>query len=613
MDYVDTLKKIVGAKNVFDSECDRICYSRDMGVQEARPKVVVFPTTKEHVVEIMKLASKDAIPVVPRGAGSSVAGGVIPIQGGIVLDMCKMTKVIEINKEDTYVVVEPGIVCQNLNTILAPTHFFPPDPGSSAVATIGGMISTNASGVRAVKWGTTKDWVMGLEVVLPDGRVITTGNKAPKSSTGYNLTGLLVGSEGTLGIVVKAILKIAPLPEYTAFATAAFNDVESAGKVVTKIFIMGIEPSACEILDKMSIKVVNEVLKMGLPPYEALLIIEVDGQKEAVQSQMKKITDTAKEMDGKEVSWSDDPKERARMWKGRSGLVSSLSRYKKGVRLIPIAEDFGVPVSKIPQTILAVQKISLDNDILIATFGHVGDGNLHATFMIDVRKKEEWAKIRKIGVQLIELAMSMGGTVSAEHGIGLAKVPFMKYELASTMDLLIGIKKVFDPQGILNPGKLGLDGKERDIFDYFAFREMVENPEGAVSFGPDIDDEILVCVQCGFCRAQCPVFQQTSAEATVGRGKVALAYSILTGRIQANAEIADRFFQCTTCANCTATCPSKIKIVEIVEKVRDYLVKQGYGRPEHQRIKENILKTHNPFGEDDKAREELKQQAGGGK
>jgi glycolate oxidase len=612
MEYIQKLKEIVGEDNVFDSECELICYSRDMGVQEANPDVVVLVTERDQVVEIMKLANEHGVPVTPRGTGTSVCGGIVPVKGGIVLDLYNMNKILQINKDDGYVVVEPGVVCGHLNRAIAPTHFFPPDPGSSPVATLGGMINTNASGVRAAKWGTTKDYVMALELVLADGRVINTGSLAPKSSSGYNLTQLIVGSEGTLAIITKATLRIKPLPEYTAFASAAFNTVEDAGKTVSKLFASGIEPSACEILDKMCIKVVNDVLDLGIPPYEAFLVMEVDGHKEAVRSQMERVMEIAKEFGGEQAAWTDDPEERARMWAARHGLVSSLSRYEKGMRLVPIAEDFGVPISRIPDTIKDVQKIADDNNILIATFGHVGDGNLHATFIIDTRKRSEWEKIQKIGYDLQEMAISKGGTISAEHGVGLAKVPFMKYQMGEYMDIIRGVKHVFDPKGILNPGKLGTDTEEHDIYDYFAFKELVENPDGVVSFGEEADDEILACVQCGFCRVQCPIFPHTGVESSVGRGKVQLAYSILTGRIEASAEVADKFYKCTTCANCTFTCPARIKIVELVEKVREYLAQKGFGKPEHQRIKENMKKHHNPYGEDETARKELKDLVGGG-
>jgi len=611
MEYIQKLKDIVGEENVFESLCERICYSRDMGVQEADPDVVVLVSERDQVVEIMKLAYEQEIPVTPRGTGTSVVGSIIPINGGIVMDMCKMNKILDVNTEDGYVVVEPGVVCGHLNRALAPTHFFPPDPGSSPVATLGGMINTNASGVRAAKWGTTKDYVMALELVLPDGRIVNTGNLAPKSSSGYNLTQLIVGSEGTLAIITKATLRIKPLPEYTAFATAAFHSVENAGKTVSKLFAQGIEPSACEILDKMSIKVVNEVMGLGLPEYEALLVMEVDGHKAAVTEHMETIVKIATQFGGENVSWTDDPVERDRMWSARHGLVSSLSRYTKGMRLVPIAEDFGVPISRIPDTIKDVQKIAADNDILIATFGHVGDGNLHATFIIDTTKKEEWDKIHKIGYELIDMAVSKGGTISAEHGIGLAKVPFVRKQLADQIELIQGIKKTFDPKNILNPGKLATDDQERDIYDYFAFQELVDNQGVVESFGENVDDEIMACVQCGFCRIQCPVFPHTNQESSVGRGKVQLAYSILTGRIEANAEIADRFSKCTTCMNCTFTCPARIKIVDIVEGVREYLVAKGFGLEGHNRMKENIKEFHNPYGEDQSARKELKDHVDG--
>lgn len=616
MDYIEKLRQILGKKNVVTDELELICYSRDMSVHVGKPNIIVFPNTTEEVSKILALANENKVPVTARGSGTSVTGAVLPVKGGIVLDMSKMNRIKEIRKEDRYLVVQPGVICQDLNKALLPDYFFPPDPGSSVICTVGGMVSTNASGSRTIKYGTTKDYVLGLEVVLADGKVINTGTKAPKTSSGYDLTRLFVNSEGTLGIITEITFRIVPNPEFVAFTVASFEKMDDAGNAVSDIFASGIPLSACEILDHISIKVVSESMNLNLEGIEGMLMMEVDGNKEAVIRHINQILEICKKHNGKDLRWSSDANERAEIWKVRSGLVSALSRYREGFRLIPIAEDFGIPISKIPDAIKEAQKISRDNHIIISSFGHIGDGNLHTTFVLDVRNKDEWGKVKKVADELIAIPMKYGGTVTAEHGVGRARAPFLEKEHGYGVEVMRKIKKALDPNDILNPGKLSLDGEKTDIFDFFAYTDLLEKPEKLKSFGKHVDNEILVCVKCGFCRGGCPVFDQTSLESTNARGKVILAYNLLTGNIEPSNELVEKLLQCTTCMNCTIACPSQIKVSDIVESIRAYLVAHGFTHLTHKKIAENIEKFHNPFGEDEKAREELKAQAeskGGGK
>jgi glycolate oxidase len=570
-----------------------------------RAQVARIPVTTQEISKILALANEKKIPVTPRGSGTSVTGAVLPIKGGILLDMGRMNKIKDIRTEDRYIVVEPGVICQDLNKALAPNYFFPPDPGSSAICTVGGMVSTNASGVRAIKYGTTKDYVLGLEVVLADGKVIRTGTKAPKTSSGYDLTRLFVSAEGTLGIITEITFRIVPQPEYVAFSVASFENMEDAGSAIAEIFNSGIPLSACEILDNISIGVVSKAMDLDLENIEGMLMMEVDGNKEAVTRHINKILNICKKHNGKDLKWSDDPNERLEIWKVRSGLVSALSRFREGFRLIPIAEDFGIPISKIPDAIIQAQKISKENDIIIASFGHIGDGNLHTTFILDVRNKDEWSKVKKVADELISIPMKYGGTVTAEHGVGRSRAPFLEKEHGYSLEVMRKIKRAMDPNNILNPGKLSLEGEETDIFDFFAYADLLEDPEKQKSFGKHADNEILICVKCGFCRSGCPVFGQTALESTNARGKVILAYNLLTGKLEPSQELADKLYQCTTCMNCTITCPSQIKVPDIVESIRAYLVECGYAHDSHKKIAENIKDFHNPFGEDEKARKEL--------
>jgi glycolate oxidase len=594
--YEEEIIAIVGGENTLMDEMDRICYSRDMSVHTGVPDMVVQPRTTEQVAEILRIAFENDVPVTPRGAGTSVTGAALACHGGIVIDLSKMNKVKEVNLDDMYVVVEPGLICGDLNKMLAPDFFFPPDPGSSNICTLGGMVSTNASGVRAAKYGTTKDFVMGMEVVLMGGEVIRTGCRAPKNSSGYDLSRLFATSEGTLGVITEITLRILPSPPYAAFASACFDDLRDAGSAVSDIFRRGIELSACEILDDMSLQVVEQMMGIDVPDTKGMLLMEVDGHKEAVLDNIHRIVDICREHDGKHVEWSDDPEERARVWAARGGLVPSLSRYLPGQRLIPIAEDFGVPMSKIPETIEEIQQIAKRYDITIATFGHVGDGNVHSTFVVDVRDPTAWPKIRKVGEELLNMTIRKGGTITAEHGTGIAKSSFLRSEIGCGMDIMKRIKDTFDPKGLMNPGKLGIE-EEADIFDYFAYKNLLENPEAVRTLGEAADNEVLVCVECGFCRAACPVFAQKGVESANARGYVTLAYGLISGDLEPSKELAEKFYRCADCMRCTAMCPAAIKVYKIVEAARRFIAEAGYLPEAFQQVLANIESEGNPFGD----------------
>ena len=598
MDYFDELRAIVGEENVFTDRVELISYSRDMSVHQAEPDVVVYPLNRDHVVEIMKLATREKIPVTPRAAGTSVTGASLAAYGGIILNMCKMNKVKEVNKPNGYVICEPGIICNQLNREVGPNYFFPPDPGSSPICTLGGMVALNSSGVRAMKYGTTKDYVMGMEVVLPSGEVMRTGRKAPKSSTGYDLSQLFTGSEGTLGIYTELTMKIIPIPEYSGMVTASFNSLEDNGNAVTEILTSGIPLSTCEIMDRMSIQTVNEAKGMNLPDVETYLIMELDGQKDTVLSLLPKVMDICKKHGGVDVEWTVDPARRASMWAARSVLVPSLSRWRSRYRLIPIMEDIGVPISAIPKVIREIQKLPEKYGVKIATFGHVGDGNLHATFVGDPTNREEWDAVKLLSQDLLKIAMKYEGTISAEHGIGMAKSPFIRYEIDNVaFELMRSIKRIIDPNNIMNPGKLGFDGNIEDVFSSWAYQELYEDPEYPVSFGDEIDNEILVCVQCGFCRAGCPVFTQTMEEANIGRGRIQQAYSLMMGRDVPEKEVEDHIFTCTMCNQCKYVCPAGVNITDVIQKVRTHLSGEGNIPDVHSTALQNIERFGNPFAQ----------------
>ncbi len=596
MDITRELVEIVGKDNVFDDRVECLAYSRDLSVHEGIPDVVVFARTTEQIAAIMRLANREKVPVTVQGSGTATTGASLPVEGGILLDVHRMNHILEIDKDNFFARVEPGVICNDLNIALKKYKLmFPPNPGSELIATIGGMMSTNSSGHRAVKYGTTRDYVKGLKVVLADGTVIETGFKTPKSSFGYDLNHVFASSEGTLGVITEIMVKIQPIPEYNALALAIFHDLFAAGKAVTNIIGSGIQLTACEILDKYSLKVVEEAIGRDVSKIEAMLIIESDGVKETVTRDMERIGEICRKYGVQEFTWSDDPAKAGEIMEARGKLVPTLSRIKPGNRLVPISEDLGIPPTRIPEVIKRAQEISKKYNLLITTFGHIGDGNVHTTFVTDMRSREEWDRLRPAAEELAQLALDMEGTVTAEHGTGLARNPYIERQLGPALDVMRSIKNALDPNNILNPGKMGLEKKKYDIYDYFAFKTFLEHPEGVNSYGEAVDNELLACIYCGFCRLGCPTFSVTHRESRNARGRNVLAFNFLNGTIEPSRDLAEAFYSCTTCQACTYFCPARVKVDEIVEGVRKKLYKAGFTPEPVLGIRDNIFKMGNVY------------------
>ncbi len=596
MDIFERIAKIVGKENVFTDRVECIANSRDWTVHEGVPDAVAYAQTTEQVSAIMKIANQEEIPVTPRGTGSSITGAVIPVRGGLVLDVHPMTRILEINKKDFYARIEPGVICAQFNAVLGKQGLmFPPNPGSEAIATIGGMVSTNSSGHRAVKYGTTRDYVKGLKVVLADGTVIETGFKSPKSSMGYDLTHLFANSEGTLGIIVEVMVKVQLLPEYKALALVMFHDINAAGDAVVEIITSGIQLTACEILDKYSLKIIEKAIGRDVSEIEAMLVMEADGVKEIVIRDMNRIEEICKKYGVQEFTWTDDPAKSDEIMEARGRLAPAMTRIKPGYQPMVIAEDLGVPMTKIPETIRRSQEVAEKHNLIFVAFGHVGDGNIHTGFSIDLRSKEEFARLKVAADELSALALEMGGTVSAEHGMGLSRAPYMEMQLGPVMEIMRGIKKTLDPKGILNPGKMGLEKRKHDIYDYFAYKTLLEHPEGVHSFGRDIDNEILACIHCGFCRLGCPTFDVSHLESKNARGRVILAFKMLNGEIEHSKELAESFFTCTNCQACTYFCPAQIKVHEIIQKGREQIYQAGFVPEPVMALRDSILNTDNVY------------------
>jgi len=450
------LKDIVGSVNFTDSLIDLIAYSKDASEFKHRPDAAVWPTSTKQISAILKLANQEKFPVVARGAGTSLTGLVVPQQGGVILDLGRMNKIIEIRIEDRLAIVQPGVVYADLERALA-AHgfFFPPDPASGAVCTLGGNVATNAGGIKGAKYGTTKDYVLGLEVVLADGEVLRTGSQCMKSVSGYDLTRLFVGSEGTLGVVTEITLKINPKPPLTSTALATFADLEDAGRAVSEVMRSGILPRALEVVDQQTLVAINQNTNLNLPEVEALLVVETDGYtKEENDFQLAKIIDIFKKHHAKGIKKAETQQEAEALWTARKSAYGVMARINYNL----FVEDLSVPISKVPDMLRVIADLARKYDLKIPTVGHAGDGNLHPVISFDGTDPEEVKRVEKASQEIFKKVIEMGGTLTGEHGIGLAKAPFMHMEHDdAAMRVMRSLKRLFDPNNILNPGKMALD------------------------------------------------------------------------------------------------------------------------------------------------------------
>lgn len=450
------LVEIVGEENYTDSLIDMVSFSYDASEHSHRPTCAVWAETADQVSEILKLSNREKIPVIPRGAGTGLSGMAVPIEGGIILDLSRMNSIVKISIEDRLAIVQPGVVYVDLEKALAPFgFFFPPDPASGKVSTLGGNVATNAGGLKGAKYGTTRDYVLGLQVVLPDGRIMRTGSKAMKSVSGYDLTRLFVGSEGTLGVVTEIILKINPKPTATSTALATFDSLEDVGRAINQIMHSGIIPSALEILGRETLAAINQNTDLNLPEVDAMLLAETDGYtQEETDYQIKKVIQVFEENNAKEVKQAKTDKEVEDLWAARKSAYAVLARIKTHF----VLEDVTVPMTNIAELLKGIEEISKRHNIQIATFGHAGDGNLHPQILYDGYDPEQVRRMEEAIADLFQLAIDLDGTLTGEHGIGLSKAPYMTLEHdPAAMDVMRHIKKMFDPNNILNPGKMGLE------------------------------------------------------------------------------------------------------------------------------------------------------------
>jgi glycolate oxidase len=456
------LLHLLGKDKVLTEDLDLMYYSYDSSfytkLHPAAPVAVAFPRSTEDVQKIMKFAFDNDINVIPRGAGTGETGGCIPINGGIVLDLSTWDEIVEIDAKNMQVIVRPGVIHAKLNEELAKYNlFFPPDPGSSKMCTLGGMVSNNASGLRAVKYGTTENYILGFEVVTPTGDIIYTGGmkaKCIKNVSGLNLTKLILGSEGTLGVVTRIRLRVWPKPKARGIAVAVYDKLDDAPATVLDVYQSGILPSGIEILDSSAIKAVNLFKpELNLPEAEAILLFEVDGNPPSVEWEGNNIKEIAGRR-ARSVEWSTDPKRMTELWEGRSVTATAAARVRPGGSRVFAGEDISIPLDKVTDVLRAIRALGKKYDIKIVNYGHIGDGNVHSAPVINPEDPEEVERALKLVNEIHLLAIEMEGSTSGEHGIGVVRRPYAELEHGKAIEYMTKIKKVFDPKGIMNPGKL---------------------------------------------------------------------------------------------------------------------------------------------------------------
>ncbi len=453
-EVVSKLREAIGEEKVLTSLEDRIAYSYDGTFEQDLPDAAVLPESTEDVVAAVRIAAEHGVPLIARGMASGLAAASVPFGGGVVVSLTRMNRILEIDGENRVARVEAGVVTADLEEAVGKQGlFYPPDPSSNKQSTIGGNIACNAGGPRCLKYGVTGDYVMGLTVVLPDGNVLQTGGRAIKNVVGYDLTSLFVGSEGTLGIITEALLRLTTKPKHVRTARAEFPILEDASRTVNAILDAGVVPATLELMDETAITCIEEAMELGLPlDVEAMLIIETDGSDgEAVLREIETAASICRENGAREVVIATTEDEREQLWRARRSVSPSLARRAPN----KLGEDITVPRSAIPEAIRRIKAISADYGLPIVVFGHAGDGNLHPNILFDKRDEEQWEKVEQMVGEIFDVALDLGGTLSGEHGVGTLKKPYLERAVGPVaVDVMRSIRRALDPSGIMNPGKI---------------------------------------------------------------------------------------------------------------------------------------------------------------
>lgn len=451
-ELVAELLKIFGPDNVMYEPEDILCYEGDFSIDKSQPEAIVLPENAEQVAALMALAAREKVPVVPRGAGTGLSGGAIAVRGGVLVAMAKLKRLLSVDFDNRYAVVEPGMVNLDLTHEIEHAGYnFAPDPASQKASTIGGNIALNAGGPHCLAYGTTTNHVLGVEMALPGGDLVNLGGAVP-DRPGYDLTGFVVGSEGTLGIVTKATVKIMRTPEAVRTFLALFTGVDTASDATSAIIANGIIPAALEMMDQMTVRIVEEGLHAGYPPEAgALLLVEIDGLEESMDDLTEKIVQICRDNGAFDVKYASTQEERTKLWMGRKSAAGAFGRIAPNFYL----HDGVVPRSKLPEVLRRVSEIGREYDLPIANLFHAGDGNLHPNILFDAREPGIMPRVIEAGEKILHLCVEVGGTISGEHGIGTEKQEYMSWIFTpEDMDTMKKLRAIFNPDDIVNPWKV---------------------------------------------------------------------------------------------------------------------------------------------------------------
>lgn len=594
-DIIKELEDIVGDEYCKTDNASLYVYAFDSSIHRKKPDAVVQPQNTAQVQKIVKLANKHKTPLVPRGAGSGLCGMAIAIDGGIVVDMQRMNEIKDIRVGDLFCVVEPGVIYNTFIAALAPYKFFIPGPASGEVATFGGMIALNASGAKAVKYGATRDYILGLEIVTPTGEIVNVGTKTIKQSSGYQFERLMAASEGTLGIITEANIRITPKPEKRAGCVAAFDDLEKAGQCVANIIAKPLIPSQLEIMSKPCITAVNKATNMGLPEVAGILLIELDGSPENVKRDIEIVSKICKETGAVSVEFTEDEQRIVQLWKARKAMIPSLSILKEHYVTTMLADDMAVPVSQIPKAVAGIWDISEKYDIIIPPYGHAGDGNLHTKVLMMPANPEHWKQAQKAVKEVYDLIHALGGTTTGEHGIGITKAPDFHRERKAMIPMMKAVKKALDPNNIMNPHKIDqwTDGFVHEL------RYPTDPNRKLTGHLAKWEEQMMMCTMCGYCKNVCPTFLSLLWDAPSSRGRVIMSYGMLEGELEPDDAVIKAIYQCTLCRDCSRRCPSKVEVPDIVRAARADLVEKGLAYDAHKAFIDNIKKTGNIFADEE--------------
>jgi glycolate oxidase len=451
---LDTLRSLLGSERVLTAKEDLIPYSFDgTAALKHMPGAVVFPLNGNEVSACVKLARANAVPVVTRGSGTGLSGGSVPLDGCLVICLVKMDKIMELDVKNLTLRAQCGVITKEIDDAAAAVGlFYPPDPGSMKISTIGGNVAENSGGLRGLKYGVTRDYVMGLEVVLAEGEQVFLGNKCVKDVAGYSMKDLFIGSEGTLGIITEVLIKLLPRPQSRKTMLVLYDSMAAAAETISAIIAARIIPCTLEFLDRMTVRCVEDFAKIGLPTdVEALVLMETDGHPVVVEDEAAKMIELARQHGAREVKVAADEAEGARLASARRSAFSALARMKPTT----ILEDVTVPRSELARMVAFINAVAAKHSLLIGTFGHMGDGNLHPTFLTNERDHEEMHRVELAMEEIVDETIRLGGTITGEHGVGLAKKGFLRRQMGEgSYALMKTVKRALDPQGLLNPGKV---------------------------------------------------------------------------------------------------------------------------------------------------------------